>query len=49
MDLTDTQNEGIMLSICYHFSFAAYEHACNLKALSLWRDGEVFHAGNLPA
>ena len=27
-----------MLSICYHFSFAAYEHACNLKAFSLRRD-----------
>ena len=38
MDLTDVQNEGIVLSICYHFSFAAYEHACNLKAFSLRRD-----------
>ncbi len=27
-----------MLSICYHFSFAAHEHACNLKAFSLRRD-----------
>ena len=28
-----------MLSICYHFSFAASEHACTLKAFSLRRDG----------
>ena len=28
-----------MLSFCYHFSFTAYEHACNLKACSLRRDG----------
>ena len=39
MDLTDAENEGIVLSICYHFSFTAYEHACNLKAFSLRRDG----------
>ena len=32
MDLTDVQNEGIVLSICYHVSLTAYKHACNLKA-----------------
>ena len=40
--LTDAQNEGIVLSFCYHFSVAAYEHACNLKALSLRRDGDLY-------
>ena len=38
MDLIDAQYEGIMLSICYHFSVAASVHACNLKAFSLRRD-----------
>jgi hypothetical protein len=42
MDLTDVQNEGVVLSICYHFSFTAYKHACNLKAFSLRRDGEIY-------
>ena len=42
MDLTDVQNEGIVLSICYHFSLTAYKHACNLKAFSLRRDGEIY-------
>ena len=43
MDLTDAQNEGTVLSICYHFSFTAYKHACNLKAFSLRRDGEFIY------